>query len=99
MIQHIMLWSYRDEVPDEERARLESAFRTLPRKIVGLNRVELGPVIGGRNQSFTHCFVMHFDDKAGLAEYAGDPEHLRVAEPFRGVCAAQVVVDFEEQHG
>ncbi|MBF6612948.1 MAG: Dabb family protein [Chloroflexi bacterium] len=99
MIQHIMLWNYRDEVPEEERARLESAFRALPCKITALNRVELGPVVGGRNQSFSHCFVMHFDDQAALAEYADNLEHLRVAAPFKEACAAQVAIDFEEQHG
>lgn len=95
MIQHILMWSYRDEAPEEERHRLESALELLPEQVPSLLRLEWGPVFGGRNQNFTHCFVMHFSSREGLAEYATHPDHVRFAGPFREACAAQMVVDFE----
>jgi hypothetical protein len=96
MIQHIMLWNYRDDVLPGERARLEAELDALPGKVPSLRGVRWGPVIGGRNQSFSHCFVMLFDDKAGLDEYATHPDHLHFSGPFKEACAVQVVVDFEE---
>lgn len=94
-IQHILQWSYRDEVPAQERARIEAELEQLLERVSSLRHLEWGPVVGGRNQSFTHCFVMYFDSMAGLAEYAAHPEHERFAGPFREACAAQVVTDFE----
>jgi hypothetical protein len=52
-------------------------------------------VVGGRNQSFDHCFVMYFDDMDGLREYAVHPDHQAFAGPFSEACATQVVTDFE----
>lgn len=97
MIQHVLLWNYRDDLPAEERARLERELVALPTKVQTVLSLEWGPVVGGRNQSFTHCFVMCFDNKAGLAEYAVHPDHVRFAGSFREACSAQVVVDFEVQ--
>lgn len=97
MIQHVMLWSYRDEVPPEERARLQAELETLPARVPALLSVQWGPVFGGRNQSFSHCFVMLFNDRAGLAEYTVHPDHARFAAAFKEACAVQVVADFEVQ--
>lgn len=97
MIQHILLWNYKDGLAARERDRLEGELARLPEKVPTLRRVEWGPVVGGRNQTFTHCFVMLFDDMAGLAAYAIHPEHVRFAGPFKEACAVQVVADFEVQ--
>jgi hypothetical protein len=97
MIQHILLWSYREGLDEEERIRLEGELTRLPERVSSLRKLEWGPVVGGRNQSFTHCFVMHFDSMEGLQEYATHPEHVAFATPFRNACSAQVVVDFRAE--
>jgi hypothetical protein len=96
MIQHIMMWNYRVEASAEERARIEGELVRLPERVPSLRRVEWGPVCGGRNQSFSHCFVMYFDDMEGLREYASHPAHVTFAAPFKEACEVQVAVDFEE---
>jgi hypothetical protein len=95
VIQHIMLWNYIDEVPPEERARIEAELEALPSRVPSLRSVRWSPVVGGRNQAFSHCFVMYFEDMEGLAEYATHPRHIQFAAPFKAACAEQVVVDFE----
>ncbi len=97
MIQHIMLWTYREDAPPEERARIEAELVGLPGRVPSLSRVVYGPVVGGRNQSFSHCFVMYFDNIDGVNEYAEHPAHVAFAGPFREACAVQVVTDFEVQ--
>lgn len=94
-IQHIMQWSYRNDVPAHERARIEAELERLPQLVPALLHLEWGPVVGGRNQTFSHCFVMYFDSLEGLAEYATHPDHVRFAGPFKEACAVQVVTDFE----
>jgi len=95
MIQHIMLWNYKDEVGTEERAYHEAELVRLVELVPSLLLVQYGPVVGGRNQSFEHCFVMHFADMAGLAEYASHPAHVNFSGAFKEACAVQVVADFE----
>lgn len=96
MIQHIMLWNYKDEVTPEQRAHIEAELAALPSRIPCLLSVAYGPVVGGRNQTFDHCFVMHFGSSEELAEYNEHPEHQIFAKMFREACAIQVVADFEE---
>ena len=95
MIQHIMLWNYRDDLSAEERERLQAWLETLPYHVPSLLSVQWGPVFGGRNQSFSHCFVMLFQTRDDLAEYTTHPDHITFATAFREACAVQVVADFE----
>jgi hypothetical protein len=92
-----MLWNYKDEVSAHERSRIEAELQSLPGLVQSIRALEWGPVVGGRNQSFSHCFIMTFDDREGLALYTDHPDHVRFAQRFRQVCAVQVVVDFEVQ--
>jgi hypothetical protein len=96
MIQHVMLWNYKDDVSSEHRAHIEAELAALPGRIPTLLSLAYGPVVGGRNQSFDHCFVMRFTTSEDLAEYNGHPEHQKFAAMFREACAVQVVADFEE---
>jgi hypothetical protein len=97
MIRHILLWTYKPETTPEERARLEAELVSLPDRVSVLRQVEWGPVIGGRNQSFSYCFIMQFDDADALAEYTTHAEHIKFALPFRDACSIQVVADVEIQ--
>lgn len=98
-IRHILLWNYLDEVPQEERDQLESALQALLQKVPSLRGIKWGPVVGGRNQSFSYGFIMMFDDQAGLDEYATHPDHVLFAGRFKAACAQQVVVDLEVVSG
>ncbi len=95
MIQHILLWNYKDETTPEQRLHHEAELAKLLDKVASLRGVQYGPVVGGRNQSFENCFVMIFDDMEGVAAYQIHPDHLVFSSAFREACAVQVVVDFE----
>ena len=95
MVQHIMLWNYRDGVGAQERAYHEGELARLAQLVPSLRSVKYGPIVGGRNQSFGHCFVMEFDDMEGLSEYASHPAHVKFSGAFKEACAVQVVADFE----
>jgi hypothetical protein len=95
MIQHIMMWSYKDEITRELQVHHERELVALLDRVPSLRGLQYGPVVGGRNQSFTHCFVLYFDDMDGLREYAVHPDHQAFSGPFAEACATQVVTDFE----
>ncbi len=90
-----MLWNYRDEVTAEERASIEVELESLVSKVPTLKELRWGPVVGGLNQSFSHCFVMLFNDKSGLEEYGAHPDHAKFSARFREACSVQVVVDYD----
>jgi hypothetical protein len=94
MIQHIMLWNYKDEVTLEQQAHHERELRALLGRVPTLRGLQYGPVVGGRNHTFSHCFVMYFDDMDGLREYSVHPDHQAFSGPFSEACATQVVADF-----
>lgn len=94
-IYHFLMWNYKNETTPEQQAFLDSALLDLPNRVPVLRSVRRGPVVGGRNQSFSHCFVMVFDDQASLDQYNTHPEHVKFATAFREACAVQVVVDFQ----
>jgi hypothetical protein len=95
MIRHILLWNYKDRTSPEERTRIEAELVSLPAQVPSLREVAWGPVVGGRNQSFTHCFIMQFDDMDALAQYSTHAAHIKFAGPFREACTVQVVADVE----
>lgn len=97
MIRHILLWNYKPETTPEERARIEAELASLPDRVPALRQVEWGPVVGGRNQSFSHGFIMQFDSMEALAEYTTHAEHIKFSVPFRETCSTQVVSDIEVQ--
>lgn len=94
-IYHILMWNWRDDATEETRADLQAQLLALPGKLPMLRGVRQGPVVGGRNQSFTHCFVMVFSSMEDLAAYSAHPDHMSFAVPFREACAVQVVVDMQ----
>ena len=95
MIHHILLWNYKPETPPEERARLEAELEALPDHVPALRRVEWGPVVGGRNQTFSHGFIMEFDSMEALAAYNTHEAHIHFSVPFGEACSIQVVSDVE----
>ncbi len=97
MIRHILLWNYKPETTPEERARLEAELEALPDRVPALRQVEWGPVVGGRNQTFSHGFIMQFDSLEALADYATHAAHIHFSVPFRDACSTQVVADIEVQ--
>jgi hypothetical protein len=97
MIHHILLWNYKPEATPEEQARLEAELASLPERVPALRQVEWGPVVGGRNQIFSHGFIMQFDTMDALAEYTTHPAHIHFSVPFREACSIQVVSDIEVQ--
>ena len=99
MIKHILQWSYKNEIPQEERTRIESELVALPSRIPVLERVVWGPIVGGNNPDYTHCFMMDFEDMDAVNAYIVHPAHEEFAVAFRAAYARRVVIDVEVSNG
>src|SRR5689334_4393302 len=80
-LYHLLMWTYKDDTPAEQRASLEAELSALPAKVPTIRSLRWGPVTGGRNQSFSHCFVMLLADQAGLEASTAHPAHFHSPPP------------------
>lgn len=94
MLHHIVLFTFRDDVSQAERAGILGAIRGLRSDVPALRSLDVGENIGpARAQGYTHVVIETFDDPAGLAEYATHPAHLPVAARLRAAAEQLLAVD------
>ncbi len=99
MIQHIILWTYKDEISQDERTRIESDLVTLPANVPTLERVVWGHVLDGTNVGYTNCFIIDFADMDAITSYKVQPAHLTLSRSFRAACVVGKVIDVEVHNG
>jgi hypothetical protein len=96
VIRHVVLWTFKDAVTPDERAAVVEAVRRLRSKVPSLRSLEVGENLSpARAQGYTHLLVETFDDRDGLAAYAGHPDHLPVVARLRDAAAQLLAVDLE----
>jgi Stress responsive A/B Barrel Domain len=96
VLQHIVLFTFRDEVSAAERAAILEALRGLRTAVPSLRSLAVGENISpARAQGYTHVLVETFDDRAGLGSYADHPAHLPVLARVRAAAAQLLAVDLE----
>jgi len=83
-------------VPPAERAAIVEAVRGLRSTVRSLRSLEVGENVSpARAQGYTHLLVETFDDRDGLAAYAGHPDHLPVLAWLRDAASQLLAVDLE----
>ena len=96
MVTHILLWNYRPDVPEAERARHRGALvGALPAQIAAWQGLTFGPVFRWRVREYSHACVMRFADQAALDAYQGHPAHKAFAARFHPATAELVALDYE----
>ncbi|HEY8806980.1 MAG TPA: Dabb family protein [Candidatus Limnocylindria bacterium] len=96
MVQHIVLWAFKDSVPRAERDAIVAALRGLRTRVPSLRSLEVGENFSpARAQGYTHVLVETFDDRDGLVAYAGHPDHVPVLGRIRDAAAQLIAVDLE----
>lgn len=96
MIRHVVLWAFKDSVSQSERDAILAAVRALATTVPALRSLEVGENVSpARAQGYTHVLIESFDDRAGLAAYAGHPAHLPVLAWLRDAAAQLLAVDLE----
>jgi len=86
-VRHVVLFKFKDDTTAEQKKTVEDAFCELPKKIGEIVDFEWGTNISpeNRDQGFTHCFLVTFNDAKGRDVYLPHPAHKafgKVAGPY-----------------
>ena len=96
MIRHVVLWTFKDGVPQAERDAIVAAVRDLRSTVPSLRSLEIGENVSPeRARGYTHVVVEMFDDLDGLAAYQSHPTHVPVSARIREAVSQLVAVDLE----
>jgi hypothetical protein len=97
--RHIVLFKFKDSASISDVEAVEKAFAGLPSKIDTIIDFEWGPSesIEGRNDGFTHCFFVTFNDKAGLEAFIPHPAHIEFKQILLPILEKALVFDYTAQ--
>jgi hypothetical protein len=96
VVQHIVLWAFKDTVPSVERDAILAALADLRSRVPSLRSLEVGESFSSaRAQGYTHVLVETFADRDGLAAYASHPDHVPVVARLREAVSQLLAVDLE----
>jgi hypothetical protein len=99
MLTHIVVWKYKPETSDPERAehssrsRLRALFPLIPE----VRSLTVGRDVLHLTRSYDTGLVATFDDRAGLGAYTVHPTHEEVAAMGRNISQHVASVDFEDE--
>ncbi len=98
MIKHIVMWRLKEsgagDARKENAMKLKAVLESLREKIVEIKCLEVG--INFAESEFSSDVVLYseFASKEALDAYQKHPEHLKVVEFVKQVCAERRVVDY-----
>lgn len=95
MLTHIVIWKYREDVPQEARREHVERLRALRSVVPGIESFAVGSDVLRLPRSYDTGLVALFADRAALDAYTEHPEHVEVAALGRGLSAHVASVDFE----
>ncbi|MCM1540321.1 MAG: Dabb family protein [Blautia sp.] len=99
MVKHIILWTLKEELTDQEKAAVKAEIKAglegLAGKIPGLLEIKVHTE-GLPSSNVDLMLDSSFADEAALKGYAVHPEHVAVADgKVRPYTAARNCMDFE----
>ena len=94
--RHVVLFKFKGDATPEQVKAVEEAFKALPSKINTIVDFEWGTNVSpeGKDDGFTHCFFVTFNDKAGLDVYLPHPAHKEFGASLRPILDKVCVVDY-----
>jgi hypothetical protein len=99
MIKHIVMWRVRESalgcLKQENAKKLKVLLESLREKIAEIKGLEVGINFAESETASDVVLVSEFDSKVALDGYQKHPEHLKVADFVKQVCAERRVVDYE----
>jgi hypothetical protein len=97
MIQRIVLFQFRPDVPDDEIAGCVEMLRALPAQIAAIRGYEVARNRGGRDKRYHVSLLARFDDEPALRAYEVDPAHAAFVERVRRGTSDIIVFDYDEE--
>jgi hypothetical protein len=95
MIKHIVMWKFKDGVPEAEKREAKRQLESLKGVTPTLVEIEVGLDVLGSAQSKDMVLHSEFRSLEGLQAYAEHPEHVKVAEFIKPRVCERHAVDYE----
>lgn len=95
MIRHIVIFKFKEEVPQSDRDGFLEMLRALPSKISEIIDFEAGYDVVRSARAFDLGLVTSYADLAALDRYAKHEHHLPVIARSKEICQQVASVDFE----
>lgn len=99
MVKHIVLWSFKEEIGEEERAAVAVQIKEGLEGLVGVvPGLKSAVVVTNPITSSTHdlCLISELESEEALKAYASNPDHLKVASIVRSVTCNRAAMDYRE---
>lgn len=97
MLTHLVMWKYRDDVPQETRQEHVAQLTALPSHIPEIQSFAVGFDVLGLKRSYDTGLVAVFADRQALEAYTVHPVHKNAADFGRGISQHVASVDFEDE--
>lgn len=96
LFRHVVCFKFKDGTSDAEVKEIEVAFAALADQIDTIKDFEWGTAenIEPLNDDFTHCFLVTFENKAGLEVYLPHPDHKKFVELLKPKLDKVFVFDY-----
>lgn len=96
VLRHVVLFKFKDDAKAEQIRQVETEFRALKGRILGVQDLEWGTNVSpeGLNQGFTHCFFVTFADAKARDFYLPHQAHQDFVKILRPVLDKVLVVDY-----
>jgi hypothetical protein len=96
VLRHAVFFKFKDTATKADVDGVVSAFRALPGKIHQIKDFEHGTNNSkeGRDDGFTHCFLLTFADEAGRTVYLPHPDHKAFGAVLRPHLEKVFVIDY-----
>jgi len=96
MIRHVVLFRWKPEATQEQKARAAREVATLPSIVPSVREFASGTDIGVNEGNFDFCVAADFDDEAGYIAYRDDPAHRQIVAGFVApILAERAAVQFQ----
>ena len=98
-LRHAVFFKFKDDARPEDIKAVEDAFAELPSKIDSIKEFEWGLNNSpeGKDEGFTHCFMVTFESDEGRAAYLPHPEHEAFVKVLLPVLDKVRVLDFQAE--
>ncbi len=95
MINHIVLMKFKSDVSSADIEDLEKSLDDLPNKIIEIHSYEFGRNLVPSERAYDFALVSLFANLQTLDQYRKHPQHLKVLNKIKKLCADLITVDFE----
>lgn len=101
-VRHVVVFKYKQGATEDQIRQVTTAFRELKNKIPGIVSFEHGVNNSpeGKNQGFTHVYLLTFENAQARDAYLPHPEHKKFGQVLRGtgIFEDAFVVDYVPQN-